>query len=301
MAARRKVAKERRDKHGEQSEEKSKPDCCAATSDAANSEHESLKKAASKESNQGANKITLILVGAALILMIFNQFQLMNIKASEAGRPLATGVATVAASVSPTGTPKVYGTELGIKYDDINPNDPQKADKTIAKLQKYDETITLKGKDLERYVTIASQISCEYCCGAGSIIVRKEDIEQLNQQIEEAINTGKITKEQAEQYRRQNPRNAGDAACGCAHSFAMRGLAKYLITNHGSEFTDEQILDELAKWKTLFFPTPMATKAKVMKEKGIEFTYANLGSNRYRDIEKGAASAGAGGNMVGGC
>jgi len=298
MAAKRKVAKERRDKHGEQSESKS--DCCAATSGATDSGHESPKRVVSKESNQGINKITLLLVGAALVLMIFNQFQLMSIKASEAGIPLATGVATVAASVSPTGTPKVYGSEIGIKYDDIDPDDPQKADKTIAKLQKYDETITLKGKDLERYVTIASQISCEYCCGAGSIIVRKEDIEQLNQQIEEAISTGKITKEQAEQYRRQNQRNAGDAACSCAHSFAMRGLAKYLITNHGgAEFSDEQILEEMAKWKTLFFPQIMAQKAVVMKEKNIEFTYANLGSNSYRGIEKGAASAG--GNMVGGC
>ena len=102
-------------------------------------------------------------------MMIFNQFQLMSIKASEAGIPLATGVATVAASVSPTGTPKVYGSEIGIKYDDIDPDDPQKADKTIAKLQKYDETLTLKGDDLERYVTVASQISCEYCCGTRSI------------------------------------------------------------------------------------------------------------------------------------
>src|SRR3989344_6261986 len=298
MAAKRKVAKERRDKHGEQSE--SKPDCCAATSDTTDSGHESPKRVVSKESNQGVNKITLILVGAALVLMIFNQFQLMSIKASESGMPLATGVAVVAASVSPTGTPAVYGAELGITYSDVDPNDPQKADRTIAKLQKYDETITLKGKDLERYVTIASQISCEYCCGAGSIIVRKEDIEQLNQQIEEAISAGKITKEQAEQYRRQNPRNAGDAACSCAHSFAMRGLAKYLITNHGgAEFSDEQILEEMAKWKTLFFPQIMAQKAVVMKEKNIEFTYANLGSNSYRGIEKGAASAG--GNMVGGC
>ena len=78
----------------------------------------------------------------------------------------------------------------------------------------------------------------------------------------------------------------------------MRGLAKYLIKEHGSEFTNEQVLEELAKWKTLFFPGPMAAKAEVLKQKGIEFSYANLGSNRYRGIEQGQATGGA---MVGGC
>ena len=85
----------------------------------------------------------------------------------------------------------------------------------------------------------------------------------------------------------------------------MRGLAKYLITEHASEYTDAQILEELAKWKTLFFPGPMSTKAAAMKEKGVPFTYSNLGSNAYRGIEKDVTVSGSAGSsssgMVGGC
>ncbi len=244
-------------------------------------------------------KLLLFLAVAAFLIMIFNQFQLLSIASLAEGRPLATGVSLVAASVAPTGVPSIYGNELGISYDDVSANDPQKADQTISVLRNYDESITLQGNDLDRYISITSQISCEYCCGAKSIIFTKEDEQRIEQQIQDAIKSGKITADQADQYRQK----AGGAACGCAHSFAMRGLAKYLITKHSSEYTDEQILEELAKWKTLFFPGPMSTKAAVMKEKGIPFTYSNLGSNNYRDIEKEATASGStgGSSMVGGC
>ncbi len=165
--------------------------------------------------------------------------------------------------VIPTGVPRIYGQELGISYDDISPIDQQRADRTIKLLGSFDNQITLTGEKQQRYINIGLQISCEYCCGAQSIIF-----------------------------------STGRAACGCAHSFAMRGLAKYLLQNHADEFTDDEILEELGKWKTLFFPTIMTQKAGVLKEKGIEPDYINLASNKYRDIEKGAAS---GGKMVGGC
>ncbi|HLD09772.1 MAG TPA: hypothetical protein VJB68_06965, partial [Methylophilaceae bacterium] len=170
-------------------------------------------------------------------------------------------VAANVASVSPTGMPAVYGKELGVKYDDVSTSDPKLADKTITKLGNLDRTITLTGADQTRYIKIVSQISCEYCCGADSIIFPD-----------------------------------GKPACGCAHSYAMRGLAKYLITKH-PDMKDDAILEELGKWKTLFFPEIMAQKAAVMKQKGIEFNYVNLASNKYRNIEKGAT----GGSMVGGC
>jgi len=65
----------------------------------------------------------------------------------------------------------------------------------------------------------------------------------------------------------------------------MRGVAKYLITKHGSEFTDAEILEEMAKWKVLFFPGLISQKAEVMKKKGLEINYINLASNRYRGVE----------------
>lgn len=176
-------------------------------------------------------------------------------------------IGTVSASdFIPTGVPAIYGEELGITYDDVSASDPRKADATIKLLGNIDRSETLEGADLERYInilyTMEKGISCEYCCGARSIIF--ED---------------------------------GGSACGCAHSYAMRGLTKYLIMNHGDEFTDEEILIENGKWKVLFFPGIHEGKAAVLKGEGIEVNYINLASNKYRGIEKGQASGG----MVGGC
>ncbi len=176
----------------------------------------------------------------------------------------STGIQTVSASeIIPSGTPKIYGQELGISYDGVSAANPRLADETISVMANLDRTLTLTGADLERYISIASKISCEYCCGAKSVIF-----------------------------------SDGRPACGCAHSYAMRGLAKYLILNHGEEFSDEEILAEMGKWKVLFFPGIHEQKARALKEKGIEVNYINLASNKYRGIERGRSS---GGGMVGGC
>ena len=171
-------------------------------------------------------------------------------------------------SVVPTGIPKIYGPELKINFDDVSAADPEKADATIRALANFDQRITLEGKQLERYINILFKmnkgISCEYCCGAPAIIFAD-----------------------------------GQPACGCAHSFAMRGLAKYLLTNHADEYTDEQIQEELGKWKTLFFPGQLQLKAQVLKDQKIPFNYVNLASNKYRGIEQGKSASGSG--MVGGC
>ncbi|MFH1591743.1 MAG: hypothetical protein ABIB47_00035 [Candidatus Woesearchaeota archaeon] len=240
----------------------------------------------------GAEKATAFFLVLGLIFVVFNQFQLMSLGSGNGIVP--TGVTLAQAAVIPTGTPEIYGGELGISYDGVSTSDPGLADQTIAVMSNLDRTLTLEGDDLERYIDVVSEISCEYCCGAQSIIVRRADVESMNQKIEAAIESGEITEDQAERYRKE----AGDSACGCAHSYAMRGLAKYLIIEHGDEFTDEEILGELSKWKTLYFPGQMTAKAAIMEEKGIEFSYAALGSNENRDIEKGAT---AGSGMVGGC
>jgi hypothetical protein len=76
----------------------------------------------------------------------------------------------------------------------------------------------------------------------------------------------------------------------------MRGLSKYLITKHGSEFSDDEILSELAKWKALYFPGQTQAKAAALSAKGIPVTFINVGSNKYTGIESGSS-----GGMVGGC
>ena len=188
----------------------------------------------------------------------------VNIKYIYEEVPLGTGGAMKNAESEINSTVVViYGdifTDINIK-NLLTFHKSKKADATINKLGLLDKKLSVKGADKERYIKITSQISCEYCCGVESIIFEN-----------------------------------GEAACGCNHSFAMRGLAKYLILNHGSEFTDDQILEELGKWKTLFFPTQMTKKAAVLQSKGIELNYINLASNKYRGAEQGAT-----GQMVGGC
>src|SRR3989344_2887055 len=76
-------------------------------------------------------KLLLFLAAAAFLIMIFNQFQLLSIASLAEGRPLATGISLVAASVAPTGVPAIYGSELSISYDDVSANDSQKADQII--------------------------------------------------------------------------------------------------------------------------------------------------------------------------
>ena len=211
-----------------------------------------------------SNKVMVLLV-LTLFVVAFNSYRLGKLD----GTITVTGGvgAANAGSVVPTGIPSVYGKELGISYDDISPNDPNRADSTIRRLAQYDMDITLAGANLERYINILyymnNGISCEYCCGARAVIFEN-----------------------------------GEPACGCAHSYSMRGLAKYLITKHGNQYSDEQILEEVAKWKTLYFPGQIQQKAAILQQQGIETSYTNLASNKYRGIEQGQT---AGSGMVGGC
>lgn len=97
----------------------------------------------------------------------------------------------------------------------------------IAVLRGYEDT-SLDEEQMERYIDIGLRISCEYCCGVKAII--RED---------------------------------GSRACGCAHSYSMRGLAKYLILNHPDEYSNDDILMELGKWKATYFPKQTISKAVV--------------------------------------
>ncbi|PIN95082.1 hypothetical protein COU53_01125 [Candidatus Pacearchaeota archaeon CG10_big_fil_rev_8_21_14_0_10_30_48] len=208
--------------------------------------------------------IQLVIIGVLAILLVFNIGKLSikgNVVAT--GNAVATGIGTVSASdIIPTGVPEVYGKSLGVNYNDVSPNDARLADTTIKKLSQY-EDIKLNDAQMTRYINIAGSISCEYCCGADSIIFGN-----------------------------------GERACGCAHSYAMRGLGKYLITEYPN-MSDDEILSELGKWKVLFFPGIHEQKAQVLESQGIDSkNYINLASNKYRGIEQGKSSGGA---MVGGC
>ena len=201
-------------------------------------------------------------LGIIAVLVLVIVFSFGKINSGVTG--LATGIGTVSASeIIPTGVPAIYGKSMGVSYDDVSASNPRLADKTIGKLRQF-EDIALTSSQMQRYIQIAGAISCEYCCGVKSIIF-----------------------------------DNGQRACGCAHSYAMRGLAKYLITEN-PEMTNEEVLSELGKWKVLFFPGIHEQKAQVLESQGINSTnYINLASNLYRGIEKGQTSSG--GSMVGGC
>ena len=194
-------------------------------------------------------KVILTLL-AFVAFLIFNQFYSIRItrknKASEA-RILSSNVELeglndediaaaqsyikfkkIKASFIPSGIPDVYGSELGVSFDEVQD--------AINKVRVFGPTygeegkkIVLTGADLDRYKKIGESIACEYCCGVKTLT--EED---------------------------------GTAACGCAHSIMMRGLAAYLIKNYPNEFTDEQILEELERWKVTYFPK-QSLSAKLAK------------------------------------
>jgi len=208
-------------------------------------------------------QVAIVVVLAGILLYTYS-----GNKTEQTGSAIGSNSAGAvsAYSVVPVGVPVIYGEELGITYDDVSPNDLRKTEETITLLGNIDRVEELEGAELDRYIDILynqyNGIACEYCCGARSVIFSN-----------------------------------GQAACGCAHSYAMRGLAKYLIKYHGTEFSDDEIITEVGKWKTLFFPGILEGKAQVMKSYGVEVSYINLTTNAYRGIEQGQAS----GSMVGGC
>jgi len=131
-----------------------------------------------------------------------------------------------------SGAPNVYGTEMGVTFDDV-----QGSINIMKQFDPYDmkprgSRIIPTGDDLQRYIDVNIKISCEYCCGAASII-----------------------------------RPDGQSACGCAHSMAMRGLTAYLIQYH-PEMSNDEILRELARWKGLYFPKQMIKKMTEQLQSG---------------------------------
>lgn len=259
---------------------------CCNEKHGAHSGHAGGKKEEGMGSGGGSTMLYVVL-GLLMAGLAFNQYQLGGLQAElanwkvpavvvasagsassasqgqqAAGQPAASvNLEELASTVIPAGVPAVYGSELGVSY-----SEPVKAISIIAPLE---QSTSLDSAQLSRYIGIASQISCEYCCGAPSIITR-----------------------------------TGDAACGCAHSGVMRGLGKYLVKNH-PEMSDAQVLEEMSKWKTLFFPKQILSKAIEFKAAGKQIDITDLASNEFRGFKASTPSS-AGGvsglpDMVGGC
>ncbi|MEM4282286.1 MAG: hypothetical protein QW559_01540 [Candidatus Woesearchaeota archaeon] len=90
---------------------------------------------------------------------------------------------------------------------------------TAQKLWARGRALQLTTEQEKRWQRIVNSFTCDYCCGSPqhpTIITR----------------------------------------CGCAHSLAAQGMAKWFIKNYGDRFSDEEIYGEMARWYALWYPGP---------------------------------------------
>lgn len=209
------------------------------------------------EHEEGFGKIGLFLIGLVAILVVFNQIQIKTVAASINGvgptgsvvfkgssgsldlksvdvtqiQSTAQGITVLfpigqiktaddAISVMvPTGTPE-YGEAMGVSFDD-----PVTA---LGKLANAYTALNQQAKEnpeiWQRYLDLASEprgISCEFCCGIGPTGISKD----------------------------------GRSRCGCKHNPGALGVTLWLMLN--TDYSDAEILREVYKWKTMWFPKNM--------------------------------------------
>jgi len=80
-------------------------------------------------------------------------------------------------------------------------------------------SIQLDASEEQRWSRIVNSFTCDYCCGSP-----------------------------------QNPTII--TRCGCAHSAAAQGMARWFVKNYGSQYSDEEIYGEMARWYALWYPGP---------------------------------------------
>jgi len=217
----------------------------------------------SKDNNEENifTKPIIALLVVTMLFFLFNQYQIMSVSAivgSSAGGSLFSGQSTTrelgsvsleaidlstlkstghtiasvfpvenivtsddaVAMLFPTGTPD-YGQELGVSFDT-----PIESLEILARMYPglKAEVQRSNPEGFQRFMNLASKpvgISCEYCCGVGPIGI-----------------DGK-----------------GNSICGCQHNPALLSVALYLSSY--TDYNDGEILREVMRWKTLFFPKNM--------------------------------------------
>ncbi len=146
---------------------------------------------------------------------------------SETPAPKSTGNPTqdAIASVVPTGTP-FYVLEgpavekiKGVTFDD--PITSQKVWASLLGSRRFGtaNAIQLTPEEEQRWNKLTGVFTCDFCCGGPNSVT--------------TINR-----------------------CGCAHSYAWQGMAKFFIRYYPN-YSDEQILGEMTKWKGLWYPQGM--------------------------------------------
>ena len=146
---------------------------------------------------------------------------------SETPAPKETGNPTqdAIASVVPTGTPFYVLDGPGVeKIKGVSFDDPLTSQKVWAGLlgsRRFGtaNAIQLTPEEEQRWQKLTSVFTCDFCCGGPNSVTTI-------------------------------------SRCGCAHSYAWQGMAKFFIKYY-PQYTDEQILGEMTKWKALWYPQGM--------------------------------------------
>lgn len=139
--------------------------------------------------------------------------------------PAPKDASNAIAVVVPTGVPFYAAQGPGAeKIQGASFDDPLTSQKVWASLlgsKRFGtaNAIQLTPEEEQRWQKLTSVFTCDFCCGGPNSVT--------------TINR-----------------------CGCAHSFAWQGMAKFFIKNY-PQYTDEQILGEMTKWKALWYPKGM--------------------------------------------
>ena len=146
---------------------------------------------------------------------------------SETPAPKSTGNPTQDAIVAvvPTGTPfyaaQGEGAEKikGVSFDD--PLTSQKVWASLLGSRRFGtaNAIQLTPEEEQRWQRLTSVFTCDFCCGGPNSVTTI-------------------------------------SRCGCAHAYAWQGMAKFFIKYYPN-YSDEQILGEMTKWKALWYPKGM--------------------------------------------
>ena len=91
-------------------------------------------------------------------------------------------------------------------------------------------SLQLSTEEESRWGRIVNSFTCDYCCGSPP-------------------NPTIITR------------------CGCAHSAAAQGMARWFVQNYGDKYSDEEIYGEMARWYALWYPGP--TVKRIAQEMGL--------------------------------
>ncbi len=195
-----------------------------------------------------------VAIGAVAILILFNQYMLFSISSSLGGTGFKLSGPTAdktseAIKVSASGDvvkevmavliPKGVPKDYGQEVG-VSFDDPVPSLTKIANLDYQLSTDSLNAEQRQRYIDVTTKISCEFCCSAPAVTDTQ-----------------------------------GRDLCGCSHAAAFRGVTKYLVVNH-PDWTNDEILWELTKWKSIFYPRNMVQKGVALAQAGLELTPAAL-------------------------